>query len=159
MRRFLNGLVAVPAGLARAVASGWDRFVFTPADPTPLGLIRVVVGALLFWSLLVYGVDLAGYFGSLGWANLEVVQLFRHERAPSSWSGWFWVPDAVLRPAWVACLVVLGRFTVGLFSRVTAVLAWMIAASTAIRSPISVYGFDVVVTEGPAGGTAAKKKA
>ena len=142
MRRFLIGLWAVPAELARATARGWDRFAFAPADPTPLGLVRVLVGALLFWSLLVYGLDLHGFLGSRGWANLEVVQLFRREQAPSSWSFWFYVPDALLRPAWAACLVVLALFTVGLFSRTTAVLAWAIAASTAVRAPISVYGFD-----------------
>ena len=145
MRRFLNGIIAVPADFARTTANGWNRFVFTPADPTPLGLVRVLVGALLFWSLLVYGMDLHGYLGRLGWANLEVVQQFRAERAPSSWSFWFYVPDALLRPVWVACLVVLALFTVGLFSRVTAVLSWLIAVSTAIRSPISVYGFDDIV--------------
>ncbi len=86
-----------------------------------------------------------GYLGRLGWANLDVVQQFRDERAPTSWSLWFFVPDALLRPVWVACLVVLALFTVGLFSRVTAVLAWVIAVSTAIRSPISVYGFDDII--------------
>jgi len=146
VRRFLSGIVTVPAGLAQATASGWSRFVFTPADPTSLGLIRVLVGALLFWSLLIYGLDLTGYLGRLGWANLEVVQMFRLERSPSSWSFWFFVPDAFLRPAWVVCLVVLALFTLGLFSWVTAVLAWGIAVSTAIRSPISVYGFDDIIT-------------
>ena len=145
MRRFLNGVVSVPAGLFQTIASAWNRFVFTPSDPTPLGLIRVLVGALLFWSLLVYGFDLPGFLGRTGWANLEIVQMFRSERAPTSWSGWFLVPDALLRPVWVGCLVVLGLFTVGLFSRVTAVLAWVIGVSTAIRSPISVYGFDDLV--------------
>jgi len=146
LRRFLNGVAAIPSDLARSVASGWNRFVFTPTDPTPLGLVRVLVGALLFWSLLIYGFDLLGYLGRTGWANLEVVQMFRQERAPTSWSFWFHVPDAMLRPAWVACLVVLAAFTLGLFSRVTAVLAWIIAVSTAVRSPISVYGFDDIVT-------------
>ncbi len=146
MRRFLNGIATLPANLAGSVASGWNRFVFTPADPTPLGLVRVLVGALLFWSLLIYGFDLLGYLGRTGWANLEVVQMFRHERAPTSWSFWFSVPDAMLRPVWIACLVILAAFTLGLFSRVTAVLAWIIAVSTAVRSPISVYGFDDIVT-------------
>ena len=152
MRRFLKGVVGVPADLARATASGWDRFAFAPSDPTPLGLIRVVVGALLFWSLLIYGLDLFGYLGRLGWANLEVVQQFRREEAmhrgaaPTAWSFWFYVPDALLRPAWGLCLGVLALFTLGLFSRVTAVLAWGIAASTAVRAPISIHGFDDIVS-------------
>jgi len=146
VRRFLNGLVSAPVATARSIARGWDGFVFTPKDPTPLGLIRVVVGALLFWSLLVYGFDLSAYLGSTGWANAEIVENFRAERTPSAWSFWFLVPDAWLGPAWVLCLAALACFTLGLFSRVTAVLAWVIAVSTAYRAPISLYGFDDIVT-------------
>ena len=149
MRRFLNGLASYPADLARSVARGWDDFAFKPADPTPLGLIRVVVGSLLTWSLFVYGLDLASYFGRRGWMNLEIVQAFRHDEhggMPYSWSFWFYVPDAWLRPAWLACLAVAIAFTLGLGSRVTAVLAWAIAASTARRAPIALYGFDDVLS-------------
>ncbi len=60
------------------------------------------------------------------------------------WSFWWLVPDGLLRPAWVACLVVLALFTVGLWSRVTAVLAWVIVVSTARRAPAALYGFDQI---------------
>ena len=146
MRRLLNGLISYPVELARSVARGWDRFVFAPADPTPLGLIRVAVGALLFWSLLVYGMDLHAFLGRAGWMNLEVVEGFRRVQTPHAWSFWFHVPDELLRPAWVACLLVLAAFTLGLWSRTTAVLSWVIAVSTVRRAPISVYGFDDIVT-------------
>ncbi len=146
MRRLLNGLVSYPVALAGSIARGWDRFVFTPADPTPLGLIRLIVGALLFWSLLVYGLDLHAFFGRSGWMNLEIVEAFRHEQMPYSWSFWFYVPDDFLRPVWVACLAILAAFTLGFRTRTTAVLAWIIAASTARRASISLYGFDDVLS-------------
>ena len=134
MRRFLKGLASYPAGLARSVAEGWDRFVFTPRDPTALGLVRVAVGALLTWSVFCYGLDLHAWLGRSGWMNLEVVEAFRRERTPYAWSIWSYVPDAFLRPAWGACLAVCVAYTLGLFSRTTAVLAWAIAASTARRA-------------------------
>ncbi|WP_435021825.1 DCC1-like thiol-disulfide oxidoreductase family protein [Tundrisphaera sp. TA3] len=146
MQRFLNGLVGVPAALAGSIARGWDRFLFTPADPTPLGLIRVLVGGLLTWSMLVYGLDLHAFFGRQGWANLETVLQFRSEQGPGSWSFWFYVPDAMLRPVWIACVAVLAAFTLGLWSRTTAVLAWIIVVSTARRAPISLYGFDNIAS-------------
>ena len=59
MRRFLNGLVGYPASLSRTLAQGWDQFVFRPADPTPLGLIRVLVG-LLLTSLISSGLKING---------------------------------------------------------------------------------------------------
>jgi predicted DCC family thiol-disulfide oxidoreductase YuxK len=146
VRRFLIGLATYPGDLARSIARGWNRFVFSPTDPTPLGLIRVVVGSLLTWSLFVYGLDLHAYFGRTGWMNLEIVQAFRREQMPYSWSFWFYVPDAWLRPAWVACLLISTAFTLGIRSRWTAVLAWAIAASTARRAPISLYGFDDILS-------------
>ena len=146
MRRLLNGLMGYPIALAGSIARGWDRFLFAPADPTPLGLIRILVGGLLAWSLFVYGLDLRAFFGREGWANLETVLQFRSEQAAGSWSFWFSVPDAMLRPVWVACLAVLLAWTLGLWSRTTAVLAWIIAVSTARRAPISLYGFDQIVS-------------
>jgi predicted DCC family thiol-disulfide oxidoreductase YuxK len=56
------------------------------------------------------------------------------------------VPDAMLRPVWVVCLVILVAYTLGLWSRTTAVLAWVIAVSTARRAPISLYGFDDILS-------------
>ena len=78
--------------------------------------------------------------------NLDVVEAFRSEQMPRSWSFWFFVPDAFLRPVWLACLAVLVAFTLGLWSRSTAVLAWIIAVSTARRAPISLHGFDDVLS-------------
>ncbi len=145
MRRILNGVARVPVDLFEASVRGWDQFVFTPADPTSLGLIRVMVGSLLTWSLLLHGVDLAAFFAPDGWTNLDIVLKFREERVPDAWSFWFYVPETWLRPVWGVCLGVLVAFTIGLKSRWTAPLAWIIAASTARRLPIAIYGFDNVV--------------
>ena len=122
---------------------GWDAFFFKPADPTPLGLIRLICGALAFWSLLTLGLDLNDYLGSTGWADPEVVAA---TMPPGAWSFWLWVPDSLLVPVWIACLAVLLLYTLGLWSRVTAVLAWLIVISTARRAPIMVHGFDTVLS-------------
>ena len=44
MRRLIRPAARYLAATARDVAEGWDRFWFTPADPTLLGLIRVLTG-------------------------------------------------------------------------------------------------------------------
>lgn len=145
MRRLVTGPRDYLADLGRAAVRGWNAFFFAPADPTALGLIRVVVGALLFWSLLVLGLDLHGFLGPTGWGDAESVRSWWAERAPGAWSFWFWLPESLLRPVWVGCLVVLAMFTLGLGSRATAVLAWVIAVSTARRGPVFLYGFDQIV--------------
>jgi predicted DCC family thiol-disulfide oxidoreductase YuxK len=146
VRRLLEEPASYLVQLWGAVRRGWNAFFFTPADPTSLGVIRVLVGLLLFWNLAVYGLDLHGFLGARGWADPEVVRVLRQERAPYAWSFWLWVPDGWLRPVWVVCMAVLALFTAGLFSRVTAVLAWVIVVSTVRRSPVTVFGFDQVVS-------------
>lgn len=145
MRRLVTGPFAYLLELTRAIRQGWDRFFFSPVDPTPLGLIRLGTGALLFWSLAVAGFDLQAYFGKTGWANTDYVRARLAEQSPTAWSFWFFVPDNALLPVWVGCLVVLAFYTVGLWSRVSAILAWVIAVSTARRTPYLLYGFDQVV--------------
>ena len=146
MRRILTGPAAYLADLSRTVARAWNAFFFSPADPTPLGLIRVIVGLLLFWNLAVYGLDLHGFFGTHAWADPAVVRRFQAERSPYAWSFWLHLPDGLLRPAWGACMLILALYTVGLFSRVMAPLAWAIVVSTVRRTPVTDFGFDQIVS-------------
>ena len=53
--------------LLGAIVAGWNRFWFTPADPATLGLIRLLAGLLLFYTHLVWSLDLEGFFGPEGW--------------------------------------------------------------------------------------------
>jgi predicted DCC family thiol-disulfide oxidoreductase YuxK len=144
VRRLVTGPIDYLAGLGRDAWAAWDRFAFAPADPTPLGVVRIASGALAFWCLFVYGLDLRAYLGSDGWMSPEAVRQALQGK-PAAWSFWPLVPDGLLRPAWVACLVVLALFTVGLWSRVTAALAWAIVVSTSRRAPAALYGFDQIV--------------
>jgi len=143
VRRLLNDVANYLAELAGATRRGWNNFFFTAADPTPVGLIRVAAGLLAFWSLLVFGLDLHDYFGSRGWADLSVIQSLER---PLTWSFWFAVPDPWLRTVWCVCLVVLGLYTCGLFSRLTSVMSWVIVVSTVRRVPIALYGFDQILS-------------
>ena len=107
MRRFLKDLATYLAGLTSAAIKGWNDFFFSPADPTPVGLMRIAAGLLAFWSLFVFGLDLNDYFGSTGWAEPGVIRALGR---PLSWSFWFLVPDGWLRAVWCGCLVDSGSF-------------------------------------------------
>nr|WP_303652849.1 DCC1-like thiol-disulfide oxidoreductase family protein [Paludisphaera mucosa] len=129
--------------MASGFAQGWSRFFFRPADPTPLGLIRIAVGLLGFWSLFILGLDLHAYLGSQGWADAEGA----YQSLPAyAWSFWFFVPDSMLRAFWLGGLGVFALLTLGLFSRTTAVLAWIIIVSTVRRAPVAVFGFDQILS-------------
>jgi predicted DCC family thiol-disulfide oxidoreductase YuxK len=146
VRRLVTGPIGYARELGRAIASGWSRFFFTPADPTPIGVVRVALGLLLVWNMCVYGLDLRAFFGRAGWTDPVVLREVMALERPSAWSFWLWVPDSLLRLVWVCSLVLLALFTVGLWSRVTAVLAWVIVVSTVRRVPNTLYGFDQIAS-------------
>ncbi len=143
MRRLLIEAAAYLRDLGDVLRRSWNAFFFTPADPTSLGVIRIIVGLLAFWSLLVLGLDLHDYFGSTGWARPDVIEAMKR---PLAWSFWFLVPDGWLLLAWCVCLAVLALLTLGVYSRVTAVLGWIIVVSTIRRLPVALYGFDQILS-------------
>lgn len=134
------------ADLADATRRGWDRFFFTPADPTTLGLVRILVGVLLLWEFALIGVDLRILLGNDGWIDADALRAYWTLNNPHAWSFWLAVPDRLLPAAFAACYVVLVLFTVGLWTRVTAVLAWLVLIGTAQRMMFEVFGFDSVMT-------------
>jgi Vitamin K-dependent gamma-carboxylase len=143
VQRRLSEAAGYLADLAAASRRGWNHFFFSAADPTSVGLMRAAVGLLAFWSLFVFGLDLHDYFGTTGWAEPGAIRALNR---PLAWSFWLLIPDIWLRAVWFLCLITLGLFALGLFSRVTAVLSWVIIVSTVRRVPIALYGFDQIVS-------------
>ena len=146
MHQFLKDVNAYFHDLCISAVRAWDRFFFTPADPMTLGLIRILLGTLFFWDIAVLGVDLHDYLGSDGWIGPLAVQQYLAEHAPHAWSFWFYVPDRWLTPVWVCCLALVFLFAIGVASRITAVLAWVIAISTIRRAPVALFGFDYMIS-------------
>jgi len=70
------GLAASPL---RAAARGWERFWFTPDDPTLLGLIRICCGAITLYTLLAYSFTLQDLFGENAWVNHTFREEMRHD--------------------------------------------------------------------------------
>lgn len=66
-------------GWSGGLLSGWNRFWFTPADPTLLGLIRICCGLVILYVHLSYSYDLQSFFGRHAWMDLQMLNEFRHE--------------------------------------------------------------------------------
>lgn len=60
------------------IVESWNRFWFSPADPTPLGFIRLCAGLIIFYVHIAYSWDLQGMMGPNAWADLQVANDFRH---------------------------------------------------------------------------------
>ena len=130
-------------GLYAATIDGWNRFWFTPADPATLGLIRILAGALLTYTHLVWSVDLLGFLGPEGRLSLDLMRL--HHASPFAWSYLEWISSpALLWTLHISALIVLVLFTLGVFTRVTSALAFLITVSYAHRAVGTLFGLDQI---------------
>jgi hypothetical protein len=129
---------------AAEVLAGWNRFWFHAVDPATLGLIRILAGAMLFYTHLVWGFDLAAFIGPSGWLPASSVGLL--QEGTYSWSYLWWIEDSplLLWTAHVAALIVFAMLTVGLFTRVVSVLALVAALAYVQRLTGALFGLDQI---------------
>ncbi len=131
--------------LTASAIDGWNRFWFTAADPATLSMIRILAGLMLFYTHLVWTIDLEAFFGPHAWitptaAKIEVGDGY-------DWSYfWFIQSPALLWGAHLAGLVVFAMLTLGLLTRVVSVLAFLVAVSYVHRVPGALFGLDQINT-------------
>jgi hypothetical protein len=137
--------------LSRATLAGWNHFWFAPQDPATLGLIRIFAGAMLFYTHLVWSIDLDGFFGEAGWLAPEALATAYRDTQGADpralfWSHWHWIDSpAAMWIIHIAALVVFAFLTIGLFTRIVSILAWLVTISYAHRvMPAALFGLDDV---------------
>ena len=122
----------------------WNGFWFTPSDPLPLAVIRIAAGLLCAWSSLVWLTDADAFFGVAGWLPPE--EVWRMNDQPWQWSWYFAAPSAGgVRTLAIATLVAAILLTLGLFTRLAAIVSLAGLVSAANRAPLNVFGFDDVL--------------
>ncbi|MEZ6102956.1 MAG: HTTM domain-containing protein [Pirellulaceae bacterium] len=138
----------VVAAWIREGWQGWDRFWFTPTDPATLCMIRVLGGSMILYTHLVWTLVLTDFFGANSPISLEYARQFQRgfADAPSFAIGylhWFQQP-MLLWIVHLAALVVLFLFTIGLWTRVTSILTFLIVVSYVHRVPGALFGLDQI---------------
>ncbi len=142
---------------------GWPRFWFTPIDPTPLALIRICTGLVVFTTHLLTITQFQEYVGPHGWIDAQAIrelrdpELYRNhpmigdpELAASfersSQSIWFYVQDPTA--IWIIhgffMLAVLCMIA-GLYSRTACIIAWLGHLSFIHRGHALWYGMDTML--------------
>jgi hypothetical protein len=144
-RRRLGALLRPIDWLRDRGASGaraWNKFWFTPVDPAPLCLMRILVGGMLVYSHWVWGLELAAFLGEEGWNSAELVRAVQRD----SWalSFWWFVPAGWYAAVHAGCLAILALFWAGCWTRITSVLSFVILVSYCNRAPLSNYGLDQI---------------
>lgn len=128
---------------ARDVWRSWDRFLFSPADPATLGLIRILAGAMLLYTHFVWALDLEGFFGASAWLSKDFA--YRYHDSVFGWSHLYWINNSTA--LWIAHLLALCVFTclmVGFKSRIASVLAFLLTVSYAHRAGGALFGLDQI---------------
>lgn len=77
-------------GLLRPMIEAWNWFWFNPADPTPLGFVRLCCGLTVLYVHLAYTYDLQTFFGRYAWLGEKTMTEFRQEypilKPPLGWN-------------------------------------------------------------------------
>ena len=146
-RSLSTGVVTSAVGMIRQWSrdglTAWHRFWFEPADPLLLGVLRLLTGWMLFYTLCVWTLDLEAFFGNTGLQPLESVR--RLHEPQFVFSFWIWMGDTYLWPMHIACLIVSGMFCLGFMTRVTSILSFLITISYSQRVPIANFGLDQIL--------------
>ena len=151
-------MIAAVRNYLGEVWEAWNEFWFTPTSPSTLSAIRVLAGAMLLYTHLVWSFDLNGFFGPNGWLPQQLmheVHLAGNDPdgpgpAPASsdcvWSHFNYIQSPKLMwTVHIAALVVFFLLTIGFFSRTMAVLGFLFAVSYANRiTPGAYFGLDKI---------------
>jgi len=136
----------------RGLWQAWNDFWFSPTDPSTLCLIRVLAGAMLFYTHLIWSKDLGAFFGPNGFLPQEVIDASHDARfvAPEH-PRWLFSYFDYLGDGWLlrlvhgANLLVFFCLMIGLFSRTMAVIAFISALSYATHvTPGAFFGLDKI---------------
>ncbi len=80
----------LPSPVQRFV-DAWNRFWFTPADPTTLGVIRIFCGLLTLYVHLAYSFDLNAFMGADAWIdNAQATRFWREAPYFKPVRDWDW---------------------------------------------------------------------
>lgn len=139
----MNATAAYFRDLVSSSVAGWNRFWFTPTDPATLGLVRILGGAMMFYTHAVWSLGLIDFFGPQGWLAPSAVAAMPASRF--NWSHlWLVESPAALWAVHAAALAVFAMLTVGLALRIVAPLAWLLTVSYAHRATGALFGLDQI---------------
>ena len=143
----------VAAGPARS----WTAFWFSPSDPIGLHIVRILAGLLFLGWLLPFAGQVEAFFSLHGWFDQQAftqlrqvfTQLGDRPGVLEQFTGWsilYLLDDnpVVLQLVYWLSIMVLILFTLGIATRLTALLSFIIVASFTAPPPL-VYDGDALL--------------
>ena len=122
---------------------GWDRFWFTPRDVGTLAVMRIGCGAMLLYTHLAWGLAFRAFFGQQPWISEDIARDL--QESVFAWSHFFVLRDEfTLRAIHLAALFAFALFTLGLYTRASAMVSALAAISYVHRQPGALFGLDQI---------------
>ena len=131
----------------RRLIRSWDRFLFKPVSPVPIAAYRVLLGTLVLANALLLLPELDALFGERG--VLPMADALRYTRTPRL-NVLAWLPnERVWLYAFFGTFVVAAAcLTVGLLTRLSALLVFVGLASLHHRNMVILNSADTVMRLG-----------
>lgn len=121
----------------------WNEFWFHPRQPLTLGLMRIFVGMIVFYTHAVWTLELTTFLGQGGMLAPDFRELLYGSSMAWSHLDWFASPSALMAMH-VLGLIIMAMFTVGIWTRWTSVLTALLVISYANRATGSLFGLDQI---------------
>ena len=124
-------------------AVAWNKFWFTPTSAHALAVMRILTGVIAFYTLLVWSFEFEGFING-GLISAEYRNLLYRTPLDSTlaWSHFDWVGPALRMPIHIVGLVIVALFTLGFYTRFTAILTALLVISYSNRVMGALFGLD-----------------
>lgn len=121
----------------------WDRFFFTPQTAKVLGLYRIAIGLITIYCFALFAKDVTAFFSDRGLLPFSSVETNTHRDYHTifRWIGSPWAVKCVL----AALFMVAISFTIGLYTRTSSILLFLLVLSFHERNQQVLNGGDVVL--------------
>lgn len=122
---------------------GWDSFWFSKCETTTLGLMRILAGAIIFYTHLVWTFEFDSFFSRDQLLSMEHNRIITD--SSFAWSHFRWIESETLLWGihWIALAGML-LFCLGAFTRVTSILTAFFTISYANRAVGAAFGLDQI---------------
>ncbi len=122
----------------------WDLFWFSPRLPHTLAIIRIATGFLMAYSHLIWCLRLSDFMGPNALITKELSR--RLHQDDFAWS-YLWYIDSMpfLWIHQIVAIVVCLAFGLGLLTRLTVPLGWLMTLMVCHRMTGFLFGFDQVI--------------
>ncbi len=136
--------------LFEQTGTAWNRFWFTPRDPLVLCVLRILAGLMALFFVVSHSADLVRWFAADGILPGETTRRLagaEQLRYIFHYSYLYWASSAAeLWTMHALGLIVLAAFTIGVWTRVSSVLAVVVVLSYVHRAPMLTAQFEPVLT-------------